>query len=720
VVLDGYVRVSQVRGREGESFISPSDQRENIERCIAMRRARVGQIFEEFDQSGARDDRPKLAKAIARVEAGQSDGLVVSELDRFGRSLVHGLAAIERIHAAGGTFVSVNNGFDLSTDNGRLVLHLMLSLAEWDLDRIRSRWRTARTHAVARGVHMGGRPPAGYVRDDSRRLHPDPVHGPAVREAFQRRAAGATLVEVADFLEQAGVPTAYGSTRWSLTALRVLLTNPVYIGDLRNGDLVKHGAHVPLVDPVTWHLAQSPRPRTTTPHGRPAVLGGLLRCAGCGSSMQAQPVVRNGRRVGTYACRRDDCPASAFINANVIEPHVEAAFFIVVEQTSASTELHRLEGSVKRAHKALVAYRDDPAILATLGSEGFAEGLAVRARRERETVARLADARDARAVLEPGGRDRWERRWPELSVTERRDAIARLIDRVEVSRGSAPVSERVVVLPRETGTGPVEMGSPKARWKGARVEAALRDFVRGKWPHDEQFIAAGRGPLLREVNATGGPPRWARIIGATEAPARARGYWTDDQIRCTLAVLLDGRRTWPSRREFAALGYEGLHGAMARRGRRLWEQEFGFTSRPGVSDTRRWTPAAVEAALDDLCRGRDTYPSYADFQAAGLDGLHQAIRARHGGHARWARELALPRQGGRRPPQAVRRWTDVLVEQHLRDLVASLGADRYPLQREFRAAGRGGLWRHIKATRGHTWWAGRLDVPRPTARPRRP
>jgi DNA invertase Pin-like site-specific DNA recombinase len=106
VVLDGYVRVSQVRGREGESFISPAEQRENIERYIAMRRARVGQIFEELDQSGARDDRPKLATAIARVEAGQSGGLVVSELDRFGRSLVDGLAAIERLQAAGGTFVS--------------------------------------------------------------------------------------------------------------------------------------------------------------------------------------------------------------------------------------------------------------------------------------------------------------------------------------------------------------------------------------------------------------------------------------------------------------------------------------------------------------------------------------------------------------------------------------------------------------------------------------
>jgi DNA invertase Pin-like site-specific DNA recombinase len=50
-------------------------------------------------------------RALERVERGESNGIVVARLDRFGRSLVHGLAAIERIRLAGGVFVSVQDGW---------------------------------------------------------------------------------------------------------------------------------------------------------------------------------------------------------------------------------------------------------------------------------------------------------------------------------------------------------------------------------------------------------------------------------------------------------------------------------------------------------------------------------------------------------------------------------------------------------------------------------
>jgi DNA invertase Pin-like site-specific DNA recombinase len=264
MVLDGYVRVSQVRGRGGERFISPSEQRNQIAAWIRFRGARVGTIFEELDASGAKADRPDLQTAIARVESGASDGLVVAYLDRFGRSVAHGLAAIERIQAAGGSFVSVREGFDISTDVGRLSLQLMLSMAEYDLARIRSGWRAARARATARGVHMGGRAPAGYQHDDTRRLDPHPRHGPVVTEMFRRRAAGTTVPQLVRFLEQAAVPTAYGNTRWSVRAVSLMLANRVYLGELRNGDLVLDAAHPALVDLVTWQLAQHPRRRPST------------------------------------------------------------------------------------------------------------------------------------------------------------------------------------------------------------------------------------------------------------------------------------------------------------------------------------------------------------------------------------------------------------------------------------------------------------------------
>jgi len=110
VLLDAYIRVSQVAGRRGESFISPALQLEQIERWLRVNGARLGRIFEELDESGGRPDRPLLEEALARVESGHSDGIIVAKLDRFGRSVQHGLAAIARIEQAGGVFVSVQEG----------------------------------------------------------------------------------------------------------------------------------------------------------------------------------------------------------------------------------------------------------------------------------------------------------------------------------------------------------------------------------------------------------------------------------------------------------------------------------------------------------------------------------------------------------------------------------------------------------------------------------
>ena len=367
MVIDGYVRVSQLRGREGESFSSPMVQGEQIRAWATMRGAQVGRVFEELDVSGARVDRPLLEEALSRIESGESDGLVVAKLDRFGRSLIHSLAAVERIQAAGGTFVSVQDGFDLSTDHGRLVLRMMLSWAEWELDRIRAGWRTARARAVARGIHMGGRPPAGYQHDEARRLQPHPNHGPIIGAAFTKRAEGMTLERVAAFLTDAKVPSAYSDGPWTVAGLRCVLANRVYLGELHNGEFVHEHAHPPLTDPVTWQLAQSPRLRSQRTPGQPTPLGGLVQCGTCGRVLQSHSVVRNGRRHRTYACRRDDCGGPVHITGGVLEPYVEACFFALLDEQAIPAELEALQEAATEARAALVAYRDDAAIQAALG-----------------------------------------------------------------------------------------------------------------------------------------------------------------------------------------------------------------------------------------------------------------------------------------------------------------------------------------------------------------
>jgi site-specific DNA recombinase len=194
--LVGYVRVSDVGGRGGATFISPSVQRERMEAWCSPYGAHLHHVLEELDESGGRPDRPLLLNAIERVERGLSDGVIVAKLDRFGRSFEDALEQIERIDRAGGRLISVQDQFDLGTDHGRLVLRLMLSFAEFERDRIRTSWDDAQRKAVERGIHTATQAPTGYRKGRDRRLRVDPRTARAIREAFAKRARGATLPEV--------------------------------------------------------------------------------------------------------------------------------------------------------------------------------------------------------------------------------------------------------------------------------------------------------------------------------------------------------------------------------------------------------------------------------------------------------------------------------------------------------------------------------------------
>jgi DNA invertase Pin-like site-specific DNA recombinase len=268
LAVDGYVRVSRVGGRKGERFISPAVQREMIEGWAVMRGARLLEVFEELDESGGRADRPQLEMALGRVESGISQGIVVAKVDRFGRSLLSGLAAIERIKVAGGTFVSVQDGLDTSTDSGRLVLRILLSLGEWESERIAAAWEQAHARAIARGTYVAPRAPVGYRRTRSGRLRPDGKTAAIVAEPFRRRAAGEPAGAIGDWMEAQGVRTGRGHQCWTTTSVYGLMHNRVYLGEIVYGAHVNERAHPPLVDSATWQAAQRPQ-RTHATRSRP-------------------------------------------------------------------------------------------------------------------------------------------------------------------------------------------------------------------------------------------------------------------------------------------------------------------------------------------------------------------------------------------------------------------------------------------------------------------
>ncbi len=103
--------------------------------------------------SAARAFRPELEAIIDGLRVG--DTLVVWKMDRIARNLVDLLTKMDRIKTAGAGFKSLTEQIDTSTPGGRLIFHVLGSLAEFERDLIVERTRSGVKAAKARGVKFG-------------------------------------------------------------------------------------------------------------------------------------------------------------------------------------------------------------------------------------------------------------------------------------------------------------------------------------------------------------------------------------------------------------------------------------------------------------------------------------------------------------------------------------------------------------------------------------
>ena len=84
---------------------------------------------------------------------------MVPRLDRLARNLNEGIRTVEELHEQGIHIRSLAEGLDTSDDSptSRLMLHMLLSLAEWERATIRDRIKAGVERAAAEG-RIGGRP----------------------------------------------------------------------------------------------------------------------------------------------------------------------------------------------------------------------------------------------------------------------------------------------------------------------------------------------------------------------------------------------------------------------------------------------------------------------------------------------------------------------------------------------------------------------------------
>jgi DNA invertase Pin-like site-specific DNA recombinase len=436
----GVVRVSRLGG---ENPVSPAEQRQRIEEACGREGFRLLETLEELDVSGgaALEARPRLSEAVARVEAGQADVIVVAYFDRLVRSLAVQHELLERVEAAGGGILAVDIGeVRADTASHWLSSTLLGAVAEYHRRTTAERTTKGKRRAVESGVppfpklpfylRRGGKEGRGPIEHDPRKVA-------LMREAVRMRLEGATIAQVRAYLRRHRVRLSYHGVQ-SLFSSRLLL------GELRFGSMVNEAAFPPVVDAETWQRLQ----RVSVPRGRRAkserLLArlGVLRCGTCGSRMV---VGTSQGQYGLYRCPPvGDCPKRVTISAEVAEREVVEA----VQEILAGIEGRAsLESGVEEAANELARRQDalDKTIRAFAGLE---EEQAARERlQELRTVRDEARERhddllaaSAPAVTVSAGD------WDLLTLGERRDLIRAVIERAVVAPGRG--HDRITVEPR--------------------------------------------------------------------------------------------------------------------------------------------------------------------------------------------------------------------------------------------------------------------------------
>lgn len=144
-----YARVSTHNGQNPEMQI-------NEVRAYCERRGwAVAGEYVDTGISGSKERRPALDRLLSDCRQRRVDAVVVYRYDRFARSVRQLVNALEEFRSLGIDFVSLHEGVDTSTPNGRLVFGIFASIAEFERELIRDRVRSGLAAARARGKQLG-------------------------------------------------------------------------------------------------------------------------------------------------------------------------------------------------------------------------------------------------------------------------------------------------------------------------------------------------------------------------------------------------------------------------------------------------------------------------------------------------------------------------------------------------------------------------------------
>lgn len=337
-----YCRLSQDDGSLGESG-SIQTQKAILTQYCQEHHMEIVDCYCDDGWSGTNFDRPAFQRMIGDIEAGRVNTVIVKDLSRFGREYAQmGLYIEHYFEEKGVRFLSLAENIDSSQGLNNLVLPFTNVINSLYARQASEKTKAAHRARAKNGMFLGSRAPYGYQKDPNDRHHliVDPEAAEVVKEIFRMFADGIGYVRMTKILRERNIlnPQAYFNQNnpdyykhsdywrkpfdWHATSVRAILNNPVYLGKLTFGKtktkgffdkrrvpteesdwIVVEHTHEPLVSQELWdtvhQMMKTRRRENGSGHVQP--FAGLVKCAGCGSSLNASYDKKKGKYTG-FSC----------------------------------------------------------------------------------------------------------------------------------------------------------------------------------------------------------------------------------------------------------------------------------------------------------------------------------------------------------------------------------------------------------------------------------
>jgi site-specific DNA recombinase len=325
----GYTRVSSSSQASPEKS-SLERQAEKIELQARLKEYKLLKIYREPGISGATMERPALQELMADAEDRKFDAVIVWDISRFGRNLLHLKQNTEKLKELEIAFIAIDNGIDTSSRDktGELLLNILACIYEFELETIKDRTAGGRNDKRKKKEYFPGKTAYGYHWNEAElRVETVEDEKPIVERIFHEYIyLNKSIPAITEGLQKDHTPTRTG-TKWGDSVVHRILHNPCYtgayivnqhitdadgkiLGMKPESDWVYHECE-PLISMTDWERLQAKLAKAREKYaGRPNpesqkyIADGLLRCGLCNGTMRLRHTRRNkaGKCHTYYAC----------------------------------------------------------------------------------------------------------------------------------------------------------------------------------------------------------------------------------------------------------------------------------------------------------------------------------------------------------------------------------------------------------------------------------